>query len=210
MTEPGGPEFPEDAVKALAAEWPNKIVDGPNDAGKMFEREPKLPDPILGPFKNEKEARAAMNGAYPLDLSIITKARNVHYSGTWYAHPFYMLKDILSGYQEGGADYLHALLTGYTTPPQGVKVSEGMYYNAAFPGHQIGMPPPLATDNFIKYDDGKGSLEENASDVAAFLSWAADPSLNTRKSTGWIVMLYLFITTGLLYVGKKRIWAKAH
>ena len=211
LAEPGGPEFPEEAVKALAAEWPYKIVDGPDDSGKMFEREPKLPDPIIGPFKNDKEARAAQNGALPPDLSLITKARNVHYHGSFYAHPWYMLKDILTGYQEGGADYLYALLLGYKDEvPKDVKMGEGMYYNEAFPGYQIGMPPPLAKDNFIKYDDGKGSLEENSRDVAAFLSWAGDPSLNERKSTGWIVMLYLFITTGLLFAGKKRIWSKAH
>jgi ubiquinol-cytochrome c reductase cytochrome c1 subunit len=207
LAEPGGPAFPEDGVKTLAHEWPNKIVDGPNDAGQMFEREPKLFDPILGPFKNEKEARAAQNGALPPDLSLVAKARNVEYLGTWWWHPFSMLRDIATSYQEGGADYIYALLTGYHEAPAGVTVAEGMHYNVAFPGHQIAMSPPLATNNFVKYQDGTGSLEQNARDVAAFLSWAADPTLNTRKSTGWLVMLYLLVTTGLLYVAKRRIWS---
>lgn len=209
LVQPGGPEFSEEAVKALAAEWPNKIVDGPDDTGKMFERAPKLSDRILGPFKNEKEARAAMNGALPLDLSVIAKARNVHYTGPFWYHPIYMLKDIVTGYQEGGSDYLYALLTGYSdTIPEGVKVADGMYYNTAFPGQQLSMPPPLAKDNFVKYQDETGSLEDNARDVSAFLAWAADPSLNERKSTGWLVMLYLLVTTVLLFIGKKRIWSK--
>lgn len=210
LAEPGGPEFPEEAVKTLAHDWPNKIVDGPDDEGKMFEREPKAFDPILGPFKNDKEARAAQNGALPPDLSLVAKARNVEYTGTWWAHPFSMLRDIATSYQEGGADYIYALLTGYHEAPAGVTVAEGMSYNVAFPGHQIAMGPPLAKDNFVKYQNETGSLEQNARDIAAFLAWSADPTLNTRKSTGWLVMLYLLITTGLLYVGKKRIWAKVH
>ncbi len=81
LVQPGGPEFPEEAVKALAAAWPNKITDGPDDKGKMFERPAKLFDPILGPYKNDKEARANQNGALPPDLSLIAKARNVEYNG---------------------------------------------------------------------------------------------------------------------------------
>jgi ubiquinol-cytochrome c reductase cytochrome c1 subunit len=210
LFEPGGPEFPEEAVKALAAEWPFKIVDGPNDEGQMFEREPKAFDPILGPFKNDKEARAAQNGALPPDLSLIAKARNVEYTGTWWAHPFSMMRDIATSYQEGGADYIYALLTGYEEPPAGVTMAEGMYYNKAFPGHQIAMGPPLATDNVVKYQEGGpvASLDQNARDISAFLAWAADPHLNSRKGTGWLVMLYLVVTTGLLYAGKRTLWSK--
>lgn len=210
LVQPGGPEFPEDAVKALAKEWPNKITDGPNDAGEMFERDAALPDPIRGPYKNEQAARAAQNGAYPPDLSNITKARNVHNSAPWPQHILLMLRDVATGYQEGGADYLYALLTGYREPPADVKMADGMNYNVAFPGHQIAMAAPLMKENPMKYADGSGSLEKNSADVAAFLSWAADPSLNSRKSMGWIVLVYLLITTVLLWLGKKRIWANAH
>jgi ubiquinol-cytochrome c reductase cytochrome c1 subunit len=208
LSEAGGPQFPEEAVKALALAWPNKVTDGPNDEGKMFEREPKPFDPILGPYKNEKEARAAQNGAYPPDLSLIAKARTVEYTGSVWAHPFSMMRDIATGYQEGGPDYIYALLTGYEDPPADVTVADGMQYNKAFPGHQIAMPPPLSKDSFVKYQDGSGSLEQNAHDIAAFLAWAADPSLNTRKSTGWLVIIYLLATTVLLYIGKRRIWSK--
>lgn len=209
LAEPGGPAFPEESVKALAAEWPNKITDGPDDSGKMFERTSKLFDPILGPFKNDQEARSAQGGALPPDLSLIAKARNVEYTGPFWAHPFSMLRDIATSYQEGGPDYIYALLTGYSDEvPADIKLAEGMHYNAAFPGHQIAMPAPLAKDNFVKYQDGSGSLEQNAHDIAAFMAWAADPTLNERKSIGWLVMLYLAVTTLLLYLGKKRIWSK--
>ncbi len=210
LVEPGGPEFPEEAVKALAKEWPNKITDGPDDEGNMFERAPLLSDPILGPFKNDNAARAAFGGALPLDLSVIVKARAVENHSGWAKHVFWdMPKDVVTAYQEGGADYLYALLTGYTDKvPEKVKLSEGMQYNLAFPGNQIAMPAPISKDNFVTYQDGSGSLDQNARDVTAFLAWAADPSLNSRKYIGWQVMLYLLVTTFLLYLGKKRIWSR--
>ncbi len=216
LVEPGGPVFNEEAVKALAAEWPNQITDGPNDEGAMFQRPARLSDPILGPYKNDKEARAAQNGALPPDLSLITRARNTHNEAPWYLHVFLMARDVFTGYQEGGANYLYALLTGYHEAPEGFQLSDGMNHNVAFPGNQIAMPnvldggPVDYADGQEKYDGPKASQQQNAADVTAFLAWAADPSLNERKQTGWVVMLYLLITTILLYFGKKRIWAKYH
>ncbi|MFV0368917.1 MAG: cytochrome c1, partial [Hyphomicrobiaceae bacterium] len=131
LAEKGGPEFSEDAVKALAAEWPNQITDGPNDEGEMFERAPRLSDPILGPFKNDKAARAAQNGALPPDLSLITRARNTHNDAWFPVHLYLMARDVVTGYQEGGANYLYALMTGYHEPPEGFTVNDGMNYNAA-------------------------------------------------------------------------------
>jgi len=211
LTEPGGPQFPVEAVKALAASWPYQITDGPNDEGEMIERLPTLADPIVGPYKNDKEARAVQGGALPPDLSLVVKARTLESHAPWYTHWLWMVSDIATGYQDGGADYLYALLTGYEEAPTGVEMAEGMYYNAAFPGHQMAMAPPLSMDFFIEYqpDAGAtGSLDQNAKDVTAFLAWAADPSLDTRKRLGWQVLLYLVITTLLLYAVKKRIWAR--
>jgi cytochrome c1 len=227
LVQPGGPEFPEEAVKALAAKWPNQIPEL-NDDGELarvkkdkdgkvtgFEyvkRAAKLSDPILGPYANEAQARAAQNGALPPDLSLITKARNVENHSGWVKHVAVdMPKDMLVGYQEGGADYLYALLTSYADPPANFTLGEGMQYNAAFPGNQIAMIPPLSKDNVIAYEEGAGakaSLEQNARDIAAFLSWAGDPTLNARKRIGWQVMLYLLITTVLLYLAKKRVWSR--
>jgi len=207
LVQPGGPEFPEASVKALAHDWPNKITDGPNDEGKMFERPALLSDPILGPYKNDKEARAAQNGALPPDLSLMARARAVERNPPWYIHPFLMLGDILDSYQEGGADYIYALMTGFSDPPAGFHLVDGKYYNHAFPGHQISMPPPLS-DGAVSYQDGTPDKVENyAHDVAAFLSWTADPSLDQRKRIGWQVILYLIVTTVLLYIGKRRIWS---
>ena len=166
--------------------------------------------PTMTPYLNEKQARANQNGALPPDLSIIAKARNVHHEAKWYIHPFLMLGDIIKSYQEGGPDYLYALLTGYTDPPAGVTVGEGMNYNTAFLVNQLAMAPPLS-DGVVEYQDGSPrTADQYARDVSAFLAWAADPSHDQRKRIGWQVMLYLLITTALLYVGKRRIWAKMH
>ena len=52
------------------------VEDGPNDVGEMFERPGKLSDHFPSPYKNEEQARAANNGAYPPDLSYIVQARH--------------------------------------------------------------------------------------------------------------------------------------
>lgn len=176
--------FTEAEVKALAATF--EITDGPNDSGEMFQR-PGLPsDKFPSPFPNEKAARAANSGAYPVDLSLVAKAR------------------------AAGPDYLYALLTGYKPAPAGVTVGEGLHYNEAFPGHQIAMPQPLNADQ-VSYADGKAAtVEQMARDVSAFMMWAAEPKLEDRKRMGFKVMIFLIILTGLFFAAKKRIWRNLH
>ncbi len=208
LAQPGGPGFNEDAVKGLAATF--EVQDGPNDDGKMFKRPGRLSDKVPPPYANEKEARAVHNGAYPPDLSLITKARGVEYHGSLFAHPLHILKDMATGYQEAGADYVYALLTGYADPPADFKLTDGMNYNHAFPGHQISMPPPLS-EGAIKYqDDTPATVDQMARDVVAFLSWAGDPKHDDRKRMGLLVIIYLLITAVLLYFAKTRIWSKMH
>ncbi len=219
LSEAGGPQFDVERVKALAAQWANPIeTEDLDDDGKVITRPPLASDRILGPHRNEKAARDAFNGALPPDLSLITKGRTVEFHGSWPIHILQMTKDILTGYQEAGSDYLYALLTGYKDAPADVTLGDGMSYNVAFPGHQIAMAAPLADGSVEYVEDGQkvpegvtvppATLEQNAKDVTAFLSWTADPSLNTRKQIGWQVMIYLIITTILLYLGKKSIWSR--
>jgi cytochrome c1 len=180
LGEPGGPEFGEAEVKAIAAEA--TVQDGPNEDGDMFER-PGLPsDRFVSPFPNDNAARAANNGALPPDLSVIAKAR------------------------ANGPDYLFALLTGYGEPPAGFELREGMNYNAAFPDHQIAMPQPLS-DEAVEYTDGTpNDLRQLARDVTTFLVWAAEPKLEARKRAGFQVMIYLVLLAGLLYFTTKKLW----
>lgn len=207
LSEPGGPEFPLERVKAFAKTV--EVEDGPNDEGDMFKRPGKPSDSFVPPFANNNAARAANGGALPPDLSLITRAREAHHEIPFYMVPWNFVKNVATGYQESGADYTYAILTQYhETPPAGVTVAEGMYFNATFPGNQIAMPPPLSKEDPFKYQDGTGSIESNAADVTAFLAWAANPELEQRKKMGLMVMIYLLILTILLYLAKRRIWAK--
>ena len=205
LAQPGGPEFNAEQVKALAATY--EVPDEPNEDGEVNPRPARLADRFPPLYANEQAARASQNGALPPDLSVIAKARGVAYTGSWYAHPFAMLKDIVTAYQEGGADYLYALLTGYKDAPAGTTVPEGMNYNAAYPGHMIAMASPLSADLGIYSDGTPETVDNYARDVSAFLSWTADPTLNQRKRSGWVVMIFLLLTTILLYVSKRRIWS---
>ena len=175
--------FSDGEVKALAASV--SVTDGPNDKGEMFQR-PGLPsDHIVAPYANENAARAANNGAYPPDLSLIIKARH------------------------HGANYVYSLLTGFgKQPPSSMKMGVNMNYNPYFPGGQIAMPPPL-TDGAVTFSDGtKNDVDQMARDVVNFLQWAAEPEMEQRKEMGLKVMMYLAVFTVAFYVAKVRIWKK--
>jgi ubiquinol-cytochrome c reductase cytochrome c1 subunit len=172
--------YSEAQVKAIASDY--LVTDGPNDEGEMFQR-PAIPaDRIPSPFANEQAARYANNGAYPLDLSLIVKARKY------------------------GADYINALLIGYQDPPEGVTLSPGMYYNKYFAGNQIAMAPVLM-DGGVSYADGtEATINQQAHDVATFLAWAAEPTMDERKRMGWAVLIFLTFFSVLMYLVKKKIW----
>jgi ubiquinol-cytochrome c reductase cytochrome c1 subunit len=175
----------EAEVRAIAATV--EVTDGPNDEGEMFTRPGRASDRFPTPFANEKAARAANNGALPPDLSVITKAR------------------------EGGADYIHALLTGYEDPPADAALGEGMSYNKYFPGHQIAMSPPLSGEGQVEYHDGTTStVEQMSHDVSTFLAWAAEPEMEARKAMGVRWILFLTILGGLAYAVKRKVWADVH
>ena len=110
LAQKGGPEFPEAGVRALASTYKVDEIDG---EGKVVQRPARLSDRFPKPYKNEAEARSIHNGAYPPDLSLIAKGRSVAYTGSIWYHPVAMLRDIVTGYQEGGSDYLYSLLSGY-------------------------------------------------------------------------------------------------
>jgi cytochrome c1 len=92
-----------------------------------------------------------------------------------------------------------------------VKVGDGLYYNSTFPGHQIAMPAPLASDGQVQYTDGTpATVDQYARDISAFLMWTADPKLEERKDTGLRMMIYLLILSGLLWLAKRQIWKRLH
>lgn len=210
LVQAGGPQFPEAGVKSLAAKY--EVNAEPNDQGKILKRPAGLVDTMPPPYANEQEARAALNGALPPDLSLITRARGIEYNAPFYMVPVNMLRDITTAYQEAGSDYLYAFLTGYADAPAGTKVPDGMNYNKAFPSHMTAMPNPFAGgDGLVKYDDGTPETVDNyARDITAFLSWTADPRLEERKWIGLMVMGYLLITAILMFFAYKRTWKAVH
>lgn len=123
LSEEGGPGFTEAQVKTLAAEV--EVEDGVDELGNPAKRPGRPSDAFKSPFANETAARGANGGALPPDLSLITKAREAGGETPWFMAPVKMLQDIMTGYQEGGADYLHALLNGYHEKPPAYKRENG-------------------------------------------------------------------------------------
>jgi ubiquinol-cytochrome c reductase cytochrome c1 subunit len=193
--------YSEAQVKAFAAEY--TIQDGPNDDGDMFERPGKPSDYFPSPFPNEQAAAASNGGAAPPDMSLLAKAR-----GLERGFPQFVF-DIFTQYSAGGPDYIHSLITGYgETPPAGLKIPEGTYYNPYFDaGVSLKMPPPIS-DGQVTYSDGSPeTVDQYSKDVSAFLMWAAEPHMEERKKTGFRVLLFLVLFGGLMYMTKRKVWA---
>ena len=173
--------YNEAEIKAFSSEY--TVVDGPNNDGEMFERSGRPSDYFVPPYNNQKAARAANGGAYPPDLSLITKARS------------------------GGSNYLYSLLTGYIDPPKDINVREGLYYNENYSGNLIAMPQPLYASS-VSYADGtEATVAKMAADVTEFLTWAAEPEMEVRKRTGIAAISFLLIMAVMSYFAKLQIWA---
>ncbi len=182
LGQPGGPEFTEEEVKAIAASF--EITDGPDSQGEMFTRPGRPADKFLNPYPNDEAAKAANGGAYPPDMSVLVKAR------------------------KGGANYIYSVLLGYEEKPKSVILDEGVYYNKYMAGQKIKMPKVLS-DGLVEYADGTVSSEaQMAKDVTTFLAWAAEPELEERHKTGVKVLIYLILLSILVYLSMKRIWSR--
>ena len=182
LGEPGGPEFSEAEVKAIAASI--EIEDGPDSQGEMFIRSGRPSDKFKSPYPNVNASIAANGGAYPPDMSVLVKAR------------------------PGGSNYIYSVLMGYEEPPADMKLDDGVYYNKYMIGNKIKMSAPLL-DDIVEYTDGtEASIDQMAKDVTTFLSWAAEPELEQRHKTGVKVIVYLILLTLLVYLSMKKIWSR--
>ncbi|KFC61755.1 Ubiquinol cytochrome C oxidoreductase, cytochrome C1 subunit [Devosia sp. LC5] len=201
LTEDGGPGFTEGQVKALAAEY--EVADATAEGGV---RPAVAADRWPSPFATDQDARDANGGVVPPDFSVLAKARGIKDAFPWW------ITNYFTGYSEGGPDYIHALLNGYhDEAPEGFDLPEGKFYNDYFPGHAIGMGPPLQ-DELVAYEAGEGqepvpmTVEQYSHDVAAFMMWLAEPGLVSRKETGFKVLLFLIAFAGLMYATKRKLW----
>ena len=180
-------------ARAVAA---TKEVEEIGDDGQPKKRKAELKDRFVSPFPNVQAAATANGGKAPPDLSLIVKAR------------------------EGGANHVYSILTGYSEPPKDWKdedgkprkLEQGQTYNKYYPGNVIAMAPPLASDGAVEYgkDDPKPTIDQMAKDVAAFLAWASEPTMEERKRTGIKVILFLLFATAVFFVIYRRVWKNVH
>ena len=197
LESPDGPGYTEDQVKTLAASYQITNAE-PNDKGEIFKRPGTPADDFPPPdaFPNE-QAAAAQFGKAPPDMWLLAKSRKYERGFPWF------IFDIFTAYQEVGADYIYAILNGYTHP-------DDPQWNLYYPGHKIAMPQPLQ-DGAVNYTDGTpGTVQNYAKDIASFLSWAAEPTMVERKKIGVRALVFLIVFAGLMYFTKKRVWADAH
>jgi ubiquinol-cytochrome c reductase cytochrome c1 subunit len=107
----------------------------------------------------------------------------------------------------GGPEYVASLLTHYTGSEEKEEFGAILYGNETFSGGYIAMAPPLWEDA-VEYNDGTpATVEQMAQDVAAFLTWTAEPKLMARKQMGFTAVIMLGILSVLLYLTNKQIWA---
>ncbi len=188
--------FTKPEVKALAKGWATESPSLNPDTGEAATRKSLPSDFIPGPYPNEIAARAGNNNALPPDMSLLAKAR------------------------EGGPAYIASLVTGYADPKTFTKDGKslmkefpdfttppGLHFNPYFANLNIAMPPPLTSDGQVTYSDGtKATRMQMATDVSAYLMWAAEPKLENRKRTGVAVLGYLIIATLLAFAAYRNIW----
>jgi len=179
--------YDEGQIKTIAKGFQVPSINP--ETGEPATRDGMAADRFPSPYANEVAARAANNNAIPPDLSLMAKAR------------------------PDGSNYIYSLLTGYQAQPAellkkypGAKTPEGLHYNPYFHTLNIAMAAPLK-DGQVTYLDGTAGTAKNyAADVAAFLTWTAEPKMEARKTAGLAVLAFLVIFCFLAYGAKKQIW----
>ncbi len=184
--------YSEAEVKAIAGQW---VIEQPSvnpDTGEAATRKNVASDRFPSPFANEVAARAANNNALPPDLSLIAKARH------------------------DGANYVYSLVgpDGYRPQPAalvkefpGAKTPPGLHYNPYFANLNIAMPPPITADGQVTYTDGtRATRDQMAKDVSAFLTWTAEPKLESRHGAGFAAVIFIVIFCFLAWGAYQNVW----
>ncbi|WP_287885882.1 MULTISPECIES: cytochrome c1 [Paracoccus] len=182
LADEGGPQLPEDQVRAYAANF--DITDPETE-----EDRPRVPTDHFPTVSGE--------GMGP-DLSLMAKAR-AGFHGPYGTG----LSQLFNGI--GGPEYIHAVLTGYDGEEK-EEAGAVLYHNAAFAGNWIQMAAPLSDDQ-VTYEDGTpATVDQMATDVAAFLMWTAEPKMMDRKQVGFVSVIFLIVLAALLYLTNKKLW----
>ena len=199
LGDPTGPAFPEEQVKAIASQY------------FCVDKNPEIGDRECKPSDKFPEN----NGAGAPDLSLMAKARAGFHGPSGLG-----INQFLKGI--GGPEYIASLLTGYTGEEK-EQAGTFLYENTAYGGY-LSMSQPLWGDD-VEYqlynEDGslyeseggatipipEATIEQQAKDVAAFLTWAAEPKMVERKQAGLRNILMLVVLAVLLYYTNKKLWA---
>ena len=182
LSDEGGPHLPEDQMRAYTANF------------EVF-------DPELDDFRTAKPTDhfPQSNLENAPDLSLMAKAR-AGFHGPYGTGINQLFKGM------GGPEYIVSILTGYTGETK-EEAGTTLYENTAFPGGWIAMAPPLYGEDVEFDDDHSNELHHEAEDVAAFLTWAAEPKMMARKQAGLAGVIFLTVLSVLLYLTNKRLWA---
>ena len=200
LSDPSGPNLPEEQMRAYAAQW--EVYDDEIDDY----REAKPTDHF--PMSNLETAP---------DMSLMAKKR-AGFHGPYGTG----ISQFVNGM--GGPEYIYSLMVGYEDTPDCAPDDMDGSYNVAFtaggfpeecidedghhtvPGSWINMAKPLWGED-VSYDDGTmASMEQEAEDVAAFLTWTAEPKMMARKNAGLTGVIFLTVLAVLLYLTNKRLW----
>jgi ubiquinol-cytochrome c reductase cytochrome c1 subunit len=168
----------KEEIKELASQY-EMIDKNPAEDGTPVERPGKPTDMLPAPYPNQQAAAAGNNGAAPPDLRWVIKGK------------------------EGGADYIHALLTGYKWGeymdlPPWVSIKPGQFWNPYFKGGILAMPPPLS-DGLVEYFDGTpATTSQMSKDVVNFLRWCVEPEFDDRRVIFWKWFTTISLSTVLM------------
>ncbi|WP_267434991.1 cytochrome c1 [Sphingomonas sp. GM_Shp_1] len=184
--------YNEAEVKAIANQW---VIEQPSinpETGEATTRKNVPADRFPSPFANEVAARAANNNALPPDLSLMTKARH---DGTNYVYSLIGP----DAYRNQPAELLRKF--------PDIKTPTGLHYNPYFANLNIAMPPPLTSDGQVQYTDGTlATRDQMAKDVAAFLTWTAEPRLESRHAAGIGAVIFILIFCFLAWGAYQNVW----
>jgi len=187
LGDAGGPHLEASQVKAYAKLF--EVADTSDGAEPGDTREAIPSDKF-----------PAVTSVHAPDLSVMAKAR-----AGFHGPKGLGINQILHGM--GGAEYIASILTGFTGNEKEV-AGTTLYENTAFPGGWISMPPPLE-DGQVEFRGGAANdLNAMATDVSAYLMWTAEPKMDIRKKTGFLVVAFMILLTTLLYLTNKKLWAK--
>jgi len=182
LGDAGGPSLPEDQVIEYSKNF--EVFDADLDDFRPATPADHFPKSAISNAPDLSlmaKSRAAFHGPYGLGINQLMK-------GT------------------GGAEYISAILHGYTGEEK-TQAGTTLYENHYFPGGWIAMAPPLY-DEAVEFQDGhENSIQAMSEDVAAFLMWTAEPKMGARKQAGFAGVLFLTLLSVLLYLTNKRLWA---